>query len=342
MSNEHVALKTIEKSFGKDRIRIISPDYFEILGTDQFEDTNKLMGEKFAAYRKAWQENPRKHITGNFPLHLDVESNNTCNLRCTMCQIPFGSMKPGYLEMDLFDKILEEVKEHGLPSMKFNFRGEPLMHPKIAEFVKKVKDAGVLEAQFNSNGALMTEKIGRDLIEAGLDRIKFSIDSINPETYNSIRRGTTYDNTISRVISFIELRNSMRRKLPSIQVQMVYMESNHREAVKYVEFWQDKVNRIGFSRYRSGQNISGQRERVDELKTRIPCPQLWQRLVVLWDGTVLMCCGDYSIKNPLGNIKNEKLSDIWQGKTLEKYRKIHLEKRFDEIEACRNCEINYA
>ena len=328
-------------AFSNEKVNVISPDFFEILGTDRIDDTNEYFGKEFKEYRRAWQENPKKRIVGDFPLHLDVESSNTCNLRCTMCQIPFGKMKTGYLDMETFDIIIDEIKKHGLPSIKFNFRGEPLMHPKIAELVKKAKDAGVMEVQFNSNGALLTKELGKKLIDAGLDRIKFSIDSINPDTYNSIRIGTTYDNTISHVLSFIKLRNEMKNRFPSIQVQMVYMESNHKEAEDYIKFWKDKVNRIGFSRYRSGDNKTGDSERVVEIKKRIPCPQLWQRLTILWDGTILMCCGDYNMKNPLGNVKEDKLSDVWKGELLNSYRKKHVNYEFDEIDACKNCEVNY-
>jgi len=341
MKLKNTTINKIGKVFGKDRIIAVSPDYFEILGTDRVEDTNKLMGKKFASYRKAWQKNPKDNITGDFPLHLDVEVTNTCNLRCTICQIPFDKMKPGYIEMNLYEKILKEVKKYSLPSIKFNFRGEPLMHSKIDELVKKAKEAGVLEAQFNSNGSLLTTEKGRSLINAGLDRIKFSIDSINPNIYNSIRKGANYEKTLSRILSFIELRNKMGKKFPSIQVQMVYMESNHKEVEEYIKFWENKVNRIGISRYRSGDNITGENERVTVMQKRIPCPQLWQRLVVLYDGTVLMCCGDYSMKNPLGNVKIDKLSDIWKSKRLHSYRKIHLKYDFDKIEACKKCEVNY-
>ena len=60
----------------------------------------------------------------------------------------------------------------------------------------------------------------------------------------------------------------MGRRFPSIQVQMVYMESNHKEAEDYVRFWEDKVNRIGFSRYRSGENITGDSEKIIEMKRK--------------------------------------------------------------------------
>lgn len=338
---KNFALDEIINIFGKERIRSLSPDYFEILGTDRGEDANLLFGSAFIEYRKAWKDNPANQIVGEFPLHLDVEVTNTCNLRCSMCQIPFREMERGFMEFKLYKKIICEIKKHELPSIKFNFRGEPLRNPAITEFVKLAKEAGILEVQFNSNGALLNENLSEALIKAGLDRIKFSVDSIIPEKYNEIRRGAKYDKTVDNILEFIEIRNRLGKKLPSVQVQMVLMDSNKSEVSKYIEFWQDKVNRIGFSRYRAGNNRIGETGRVEMTTQRFPCHQLWQRLVVLWDGTVLMCCGDHHALNPIGNVKQQSIAEIWKSEELNTIRKCHLQNKYDEILPCVDCEVNY-
>ncbi|TLM69488.1 MAG: radical SAM protein [Actinobacteria bacterium] len=336
------ALEAIEAHVGRDRMVVVSPDYFEVLGTDRLADANATFGPEFAEYRRKWSENPKAHVVEEFPLHVDVEVTNTCNLRCAMCQIPFADMERGFMSDELYDCILAEVREHHLPSIKFNFRGEPMMHPRLAEFVAKAKDAGVLEVQFNSNGSLLTEELSRALIEAGLDRIKFSIDAVTPEVYDAIRRGTTYEKTVPRVLRFIEVRNELGLTRPSVQVQMVYMEDNAEEALRYLDFWEDRANRVGFSRYRAGHNVTGEAARAEDRGAlRFPCHQLWQRLVVLWDGTVLMCCGDHQGLSPLGNVNDTPLHELWHGAEIEAVRATHLRGAYDEVPACVDCEVNY-
>lgn len=335
------AVEAVERVVGAERLVVVSPDYFEVLGTDRVRDANAELGPDFAAYRRAWRENPEGRIVGEFPLHLDIEVTNKCNLRCTMCQVPFDSMVQGFMETELYERILAEVRSHKLPSVKFNFRGEPLMNRDIATFVRLAKEAGILEVQFNSNGTLLTEALSRELIEGGLDRIKFSVDAVTAELYEALRTGAKYERTVSKILRMIELRDSMGRALPSIQVQMVYMESNHDEVVRYIRFWEDKVNRMGFSRYRAGENVTGEKQRVERKGERFPCHQLYQRLVVLFDGTVLMCCGDHKALHPLGNVRYTPLADIWRGEALARVRNLHAQARYDAIEACRHCEVNY-
>ncbi|MBK8574367.1 MAG: radical SAM protein [Elusimicrobia bacterium] len=327
-----------------ERVVPVSADYLEVLGTDRHDNVEKYLGPSYLAYRKNWSELPRTQTVGDYPLHLDVEAAAVCNLRCTMCQIPFDTMPSGLISIDLFKKIMDEIRlnKAELPSVKFNFRGEPTLHPRIAEFVRLAREAGIMDVQFNTNGTLLNEKLSRDLIAAGLVRIKFSLDSMDPSLYDAVRKGAHYEKTLERILEFIRIRNEMGSKFPSVMVQMVYMSMNQKELKDYIHFWEDKVNRIGISRYRSGNNEAGEDAQVKapQQKERFPCPQLWQRMVILFDGTVLMCCGDHHSKNPIGDIKTRTIRDLWHSPELTAMRQLHREQRYDEIAACKDCQIN--
>ncbi|MBL0059166.1 MAG: radical SAM protein [Elusimicrobia bacterium] len=340
----------MEKSFvplgwlPQEHVVQISADYVEVLGTDRIDNVEKRLGPSYQAYRANWTSRPRSQIVGDYPLHLDVECTAVCNLRCTMCQIPFDTMPSGLISPGLFKKIMDEIKlsKADLPSVKFNFRGEPTLHPQIAEFVRLARESGIMDVQFNTNGTMLNEKLSKDLISAGLVRIKFSLDSMNPSLYNSVRKGADYKKTLGHILDFLRIRNELGSAFPSVMVQMVFMSMNQNELMDYIHFWQDKVNRIGISRYRSGNNESGEDAQVNvPVQTeRFPCPQLWQRLVILFDGTVLMCCGDHHSKNPIGDIKTRSIRDIWHSPELSAMRRLHSEHRYDEIEACKGCQIN--
>ena len=52
----------------------------------------------------------------------------------------------------------------------------------------------------------------------------------------------------------------------------------------------------------------------------IACPQIFKSLQVNANGVVIPCCIDWSLKNNLGNIDNQSLIDIWNGKILRDLR----------------------
>jgi len=251
-------------------------------------------------------------------------------------------MKSGDMDMSLYKRVIKECGDNHLPSIKLNFRGEPIINKNLVEMVKLAKEAGIIEVQFNTNGVALNENLSNDLIEAGLDRVKFSIDGATPEVYEKIR-GVKYDRVVTNLKNFVRIRNEKGKIRPIVQVQMVYMQDNKDEVVKYVQLWQDIVNRIGFGRYRSTERTLEDKRRVEPTPAiTVPCSQLWQRLVVTFDGQILMCCGDHNALNPLGNINEISLKEIWHSDLLGEYRRLHLKNRSNEIAACSICEINSA
>lgn len=314
--------------------------YFEIMGTDRVNDSSKSFPKRYLDYRKKWSTNLYQNEYGEFPLHIDIESTNRCNLRCTMCQIDFDNMESGDMDISLYKRIIKECGEQHLPSIKLNFRGEPTINENLANMVGLAKEAGIMEVQFNSNGVALNTELSKSLIDAGLDRIKFSIDGATPEVYESIR-GVKYEKVVNNVKAFVRIRNKKNSTRPIVHVQMVYMQDNKDEVIEYVKMWENIVNRIGFSRYRSTERSIVDDRRVETAPTStVPCSQLWQRLVILYDGQVLMCCGDHGALNPIGNIYENSIGELWNSDLLNRYRELHMTNRSSEISACAVCEVN--
>ena len=312
----------------------INTGHYQFLGTDKFEDGEKSFGEEYFAYRKKWKEYPQKKIVADFPLHLDIESTNDCNLKCLMCGRNWMKEKIGYIDWNLFTKIIDEAEKYHLPSVKFNYRGEPLLHPDIVKMVKYAKEKGILEVQFNTNGLLLDEKKAEELIEAGLDRIIFSFDGASKETYEKIRRGSNYERVINNIKNLVRLRNERGLKRPLVRTQMVKMPANEREVEDFVRMWLPINNRVAVNAL---MDMTGSKKEEVE---HFSCPQIWQRLMICWDGHVRMCCGDWYGKFPLDDVKKTSVYDIWHGEKLNRIRKLHTEGNFNKISVCAHCDVN--
>ncbi len=55
------------------------------------------------------------------------------------------------------------------------------------------------------------------------------------------------------------------------------------------------------------------------------------------NGDVALCCLDYSGKIVLGNVNDEKITDIWSNEQYRNYRRLHRTSRQEEIPLCSNC-----
>lgn len=305
--------------------------------------------EGYKDYRKTWVEASLRPTIVPFPIHVDLEATAICNLDCPMCfreQMDKASLNSPkmFMSEELFEKLIQECGTNGARSIKFNYRGEPTIHPKLAHYVRRAKEESILDVWFNSNGTLMKEKPSRGLLEAGLDRVKFSVDSVDPETYKKIRIGTNFQLVSENIKNFVRLRNEMRLRRPVVSVQMVYMKANQHELSDYLKYWWPIVDSIGFSRYRSITNrehMANDPNRVEKTPdVKIPCEQIFQRLMVLCSGEVRMCCADYQGENVLGDANKVTLKSIWEGYQLASYRDAHKRGCFGEVAACAHCDMN--
>lgn len=305
-------------------------------GATVFDD--RLRDQRFSEYRRQWRENPANDIVSGFPLHLDIESTNACNLRCPHCAATskhWGSGKIGFMDFELFKKIIDEAAANGCCCVKFSLRGEPLLHKQLPEMVRTVIDAGIIDAYFNTNGMLLTEKRIHSLLEAELPRISISVDGWDKDSFNSFRVGADYDTICRNIELLLSIRGSS--ETPRLRVQTVMLPEMRAHWREYQEHWRGIADEVGYLDYRD----EGPRfDHTGQIDTSFRCPFLWQRMTILWDGTLLPCLmhgvGDFSLMS-FGNVKDISIRDAWHSAQERHYRELHQSGRSHEIAACDQC-----
>jgi radical SAM protein with 4Fe4S-binding SPASM domain len=63
---------------------------------------------------------------------------------------------------------------------------------------------------------------------------------------------------------------------------------------------------------------------------------MWHSNVVTWDGKVLPCCFDKDAQHTLGNLNEETMNKVWEGKNYNEFRKELMQSR-KNIDICSNC-----
>lgn len=294
----------------------------------------------FLLYRFKWNYYPKFNIVVRFPLHVDIEVTDKCNLHCVMCVHGQGEVPDtGFMDFDFACKLLDECKRSKVSSIKLNWRGEPALYSRLGDLIKYAKKIGIPEVQLNTNGNPFTKDRIEEVINAGLDRIIFSVDGVAKNTYEKIRVGGDYQRLINNIEHFIDFKKRMGLKKPFIRVQMVRMKENMHEVKGFINLWRGKVDDIRISDV-TDRGQGGHLEVGDQVTVgRRRCPQPWQRLVVSWDGLVLPCCSDWYRKWIVGNAKKQSLGDIWRSEPMQKIRKLNLENKLNEFEPCKSCFV---
>jgi len=154
-----------------------------------------------------------------------IEPTSDCNLNCKTCVRHSWDEELGFMELDDYKKLIEELKEFdGLEKISFWGIGEPLFHPQIAEMIELGSGLGV-RTQIITNALLLDHKKAEALLEAGLDSLVVSVDGTSPETMADIRSGADLKTVIENVRSFHSLRDKKQKEC-EIGIEYVIMKSN--------------------------------------------------------------------------------------------------------------------
>lgn len=248
-----------------------------------------------------------------------------------MCYRPHRSDKnDGLMDFDMFKKAVDECARHNLYSIRLSWRGEPTLHPRLADMVAHAKKAGIREVSFISNGVNIHSELARDLVKAGLDYFSVSIDGTD-ETYEKIRYPSKFPEIVLKLQNMRALREEMGKGFPRIRINSIWsaVENN---ADEYFSVFSPIVDYITINPdYDHSSKDSG-------INPRHVCQYLYQRLTVMWDGTVPLCICDKSKEVILGNIGTHSIHDMWHGEVMQRTRRQQIEGRTDKIAPCTKCQ----
>ena len=294
--------------------------------------------QKYVTVRKL-----RHTKTSTFPSLIDFEVTNHCNLSCIMCARASMKRPKGFMDMDLFKKIVDQIPPHRIEKSWFHLHGEPLLHPKLTDMIRYAREtADISELGISTNCIPLNKAKSSALLTSPLDTFVLSIDGATSETYEKIRLNGDFDKVVENATRFIKMRDEKGLNRPAVWIQIVEMQDNAAEIEKFNAHWapllgpQDQVFVKNFSSF--GGKIDDRSDYYHRMpRTRPPCSFLWSYFVIYWDGRVTPCCMDVNADLCIGDLKTSSIEEIWASPRLTEFREIHLRGAFDEMPMCADC-----
>jgi MoaA/NifB/PqqE/SkfB family radical SAM enzyme len=263
---------------------------------------------------------------------VTFETVGGCNLQCPGCELGSGMLKrpSGFMDIEHFFLCLNK-----LPSTVFHinlhFQGEPLLHPKIAEFIRLARQRKFF-VTLSTNGQLLQESTSKELVRAGLSHIIISLDGYDQESYSKYRKGGHFDKVLTNIRNLSRLKKLTSKKFPVIEVQTVIFKSNENKLsfIKKLAFqtgadmYSTKTayvpllkqtpdylpDNVKFQRYNVQDDGSLSRKK----KSSRFCFRMRSSCVVLNDLSVVSCCFDKNGDVILGNLLTDDFDTIHHGK----------------------------
>jgi MoaA/NifB/PqqE/SkfB family radical SAM enzyme len=158
----------------------------------------------------------RGAAAGQDPVCLYLETTNRCNLLCETCPRTFEDLEsPADMSWTLFTHIVDQLPR--IDRVVLHGVGEPMLVETLPRMVRHLKARGTY-VLFNTNGTLLTLKKGRELIEAGLDELRVSLDAAEPSAFLQVRGRDMFDRIVRNVAAFTALLRAENITRPAVSL----------------------------------------------------------------------------------------------------------------------------
>jgi MoaA/NifB/PqqE/SkfB family radical SAM enzyme len=292
---------------------------------------------KYLIYRYKFKNYPKHQIVADFPFYVLVEPVSTCNLRCVMCfQIDKTfTKKPfmGIMPLDLFQRVVDEAVEGGTAALTLASRGEPTLHPKLADMISYASGK-FFDLKINTNATKLTEDLCHAILSSSVNELVFSIDAHEKDLYEEIRVRGKFNEVLANIKRFHDIRaRHYPNSLLSTRVSGVKFRSDQ-NSEDFKAFWSEIADHVVYVDIQNRWDTYN--SEVDPELTH-PCNYMWERFYIWFDGICNPCDTDYKSNLSPGNLKDSSIREIWRGEAFRQMRETHSSGNRQDLVPCDRC-----
>jgi sulfatase maturation enzyme AslB (radical SAM superfamily) len=289
------------------------------------------------------------------PKRLQIETIYGCNAACVMCALKDPhTRRAGPMAETLFRKVVDEMAPyaHAVEKVDLFGLGEPLLDKRLFDRIRYVHERGFRNLAISTNAQVLDGDRRAGLLESGIETVIVSVDGTSKDVYEAIRVGLAFDRVEENTRAVIRLRDEGGYRTRFV-LRFIRQARNRHQWEDFKARWRpalspDKgdlliaydVNTMGGS-FTSRAALIG--ARFDEEIERMPCHMVFDRLIVLSDGSVPLCCEDVpGATHSFGNAAETPPIEIFNNEAFRAVRRVHAAGRKREMAMCRDCTMLYS
>lgn len=286
------------------------------------------------------------------PFSIHIFPSFYCNFKCNYClhsldgqKLMEKNFKKQYMDIRTFQKAVDDAGmfPSQVKALIFAGHGEPLLHKEIADMVAYAKGTKKFERiEIVTNGSLLAPELSDRLIEAGLDRLRISLQGVSEKEYQNVSEvNIDFEKFVENIRYFYEHKTNTEVYIKIIDIAL----QEDGDEQKFKEIFEDisDITAIEYAipfvkeiDYTDVGTLSEMCKQGHKQVSRI-CSMPFYMVAVNPDGTVVPCCStDFPVI--FGNVKEESLFHIWNSKI----RNLCLKRQLGgvgKIPICRDCSV---
>lgn len=277
------------------------------------------------------------------PPRVQIQTKAGCNGRCVFCPngaIIEAGLEQGTMSQDLFEKVIEDLAAVPPRRIGLYLMNEPLIDQRMPDLVRHTKQRiPSAKTQIITNGVYLTPEKAEALVDAGLNQLKVSLQSLDPAK-NEELMGYSSERVIGNCVKTQEIIRKRRPKDLEFRVSMVVTRVNMDEIEQARAFWKGHGIRFVTSALENrGGNIAQANDlNPHAMRPLNGCIRPSRDFMVLFNGDVPLCCVDWWRTVIMGNAAKQSVSEIWRGEAFQSVRAALRGERPGVLPAiCANC-----
>ncbi len=286
----------------------------------------------------------------SFPKIIEFQTLSKCNGYCTTC--PYRNLAKNQVSRRMTDEMIEriifECDEHKgeieriIPYMN----NEPSLDVRFIEVLRRIKKENhFIEVSTNFSG--ITEDImGVIIKEKLIDDLRISFFGGNEKYYSELMPGLRFETNLKMIHKFIDMNQRaglpVKYQIIAILCPWIHMEDNL--GLLHNIFPDSQIHVFGFLD-RAG-NVAEHKNEVlynkDDTSVLCGCGlnRPFERICILADGNAVLCSQDWGEEAIVGNVTEDSIGKVWNGKRFEWFRKaIRGEIRVGSEFICHRCKL---
>lgn len=265
-------------------------------------------------------------VTKDLPKVVQIETSTCCSGNCWFCPHHLLKRPEMYMPNRMYNKIISELSNVPVTYRLFMLN-DPLTDPFIIYRIKEAKKNKAARVELNTNAAFLSESLAKEIVLAGLDTIRFSVDGIRKNTLERTR-GFSKEIIYRNIEQFI-YQNDIFGGRVHVEVRCIRNLISKDEALIFMEYWNKRSVETVFT------DLYLWPPHKIQSSLPLPCPKPQNEMFIRVDGKVLLCCWDWQGSTVCGDVNTDDTKSIWT-RLKQKRRVLQNGDRFS-LPLCSKC-----
>lgn len=261
----------------------------------------------------------------DLPKFVQLQTTTSCCVRCRFCPNSRLKIRKQIMNEKVFNRILSGLNKLQPIQICLFLKSDPLTDPYIFDRADMIASACKNTAiEISTYGECLSLKKRSDLLSCKVTNIKVSFPTIDDKRYKHLVCGGNCEKAKNNILDLIKESKALGRSDLSISVVVIEGLDDEKGFSRTYDFWYNhgvdvqswKVNnRAGFL------DDYGEPHHHKILKG---CSRNRHTdyLHILVDGSLALCCQDYSDVVKLPNLCNKSLEEVWNSYEFEIVRRM--------------------